>query len=278
MLVTKKRKLERRHMTGERRFSIERPFRPPPFIDLPEGMTLGEVHQFFREQRIEELGKKVRANVLEMPHADVQEVKLTEALVRREMEEEYSRLIRSLLKSLPGYVPPADWVPQKAWKKVWLPVDEYPHINFLALILGPRGATHVKIQEQSKCRIELRGRDVMSQTQSAHEARLPLHVFIEGDDEDDVDNAISLLSQYIDPTFEGFSFSQASALTQLASLNPISPSYIVWNFQPKIFAHNGGEPRCWPGTLSRQDNRRLGWSLWYGMYWRLLMACYKGST
>ena len=217
-----------------RRFAVDRPFKPPPFIDLPEGMTVWETHQFFREQRVEELGKKVRANVLEM-HADLDGVKMTEVAARKDMEEEYSRLIRALLKSLPGYVPPADWVPQKAWKKVWLPVDEYPQINFVALILGPKGATHVKLQEQSKCRVELRGRDVMSQTQSAKEARLPLHVFIEGENEDDVDNAVSLLAQFIDPSFEGFSFAQASALTQLALLNPSSLSYPVWNFKPKIF-------------------------------------------
>ena len=196
--------LQTRRLTTKR-FSKEKFFLPPPFIDLPEGLTNLQVEEFLKEQRVEELGKRVRANVLERRSPSPVRGGLgRDEKLRKDMEEEYSRVIRSLLKTLPGYIPPADWIPTNAWKRVFLPVDEYPSCNFVDTILGKRGQTHIELQHKSKCRIEIRGRDVVSQTQSSHDARLPLHVYIEGDDEDDVERALDLLTPLIDPTSEDF--------------------------------------------------------------------------
>uniref|UniRef100_A0A8R1TYZ0 KH domain-containing protein n=1 Tax=Onchocerca volvulus TaxID=6282 RepID=A0A8R1TYZ0_ONCVO len=43
-------------------------------------------------------------------------------------------------------------------EKVFIPVKEYPNYNFVGRILGPRGLTAKQLEEESGCRIMIRGR------------------------------------------------------------------------------------------------------------------------
>lgn len=38
----------------------DKPFLPPPFVDLPIGMTPLQIDRFLREQRLEELQRKLQ--------------------------------------------------------------------------------------------------------------------------------------------------------------------------------------------------------------------------
>ena len=40
------------------------------------------------------------------------------------------------------------------------PARRYPNINFLSLIVGARGLNHKRMQEETGCRIVIRGRDI----------------------------------------------------------------------------------------------------------------------
>ena len=71
-------------------------------------------------------------------------------------------------------------------KKLYVPVDEHPEINFLGLLIGPRGATQKQLQEMSGAKILIRGQG--SQREGAPPSGHPddddkLHVSIEGTDE-----------------------------------------------------------------------------------------------
>ena len=76
-------------------------------------------------------------------------------------------------------------VPREA-KKVFVPTDQ-PGVNFMGLLLGPRGATLRDMQERHQCKIIIRGQGsnregtARSFRNEPHEDdELPLHVSIEG--------------------------------------------------------------------------------------------------
>ena len=114
---------------------------PPTFIDLPADLTALEVDQFFREQRVDELTRKLRANVLELGDPDIRDpsppptydpngVKLNSREIRtlRTMEDEFGRLNRFLEKRVPGYMVPSDvYRPSKVYKKIQIPKDFSRH-------------------------------------------------------------------------------------------------------------------------------------------------------
>ena len=70
-------------------------------------------------------------------------------------------------------------------KKVYVPTAEHPEINFLGLLLGPRGSTQKQLQELSGAKILIRGKGSQKGGGSSGnpEDDEELHVTIEGTDE-----------------------------------------------------------------------------------------------
>lgn len=56
---------------------------------------------------------------------------------KKRLEEERHKLIEKAMKIIPGYHPPADYRrPTKTQEKVYVPVNDYPEINF-SMIANP---------------------------------------------------------------------------------------------------------------------------------------------
>ena len=208
-------------------------FIPPTFIDLPADLTPVEIDQFLREQRVDELTRKFRANVLELGDPDIRDpsppptydpngvrVNSREIRTKRAMEDEFGRLNRFLEKRVPGYVVPSDLQrPSRVYKKIQIPTDIFPDINFIALIVGPRGINHKRLQDESRCRIEFRGKDSSSTSQSYEESTLPLHVHIEGDCDEDVEVGVSIVTPLLDPSSPEFRATQQGTADQMALIS-----------------------------------------------------------
>lgn len=58
-------------------------------------------------------------------------------------------------------------------KKIYIPVEEYPNYNFIGLIIGPRGMTLKRMEQETECKISIRG---------GHGATDNLHVELTGTD------------------------------------------------------------------------------------------------
>ncbi len=83
--------------------------------------------------------------------------------------------------------------------KIEVPVAANPDVNFLGLLLGPRGSTLKRIEDESGCRIQVRGRGA-SREGDADEFE-PLHVVIEAASEDLLDQGESRINELLfDPT------------------------------------------------------------------------------
>uniref|UniRef100_A0A915MQZ0 Branchpoint-bridging protein n=1 Tax=Meloidogyne javanica TaxID=6303 RepID=A0A915MQZ0_MELJA len=62
---------------------------------------------------------------------------------RQELELRRHEKIQAILRLNPNYKPPTDYRPPtiKLHDKVWIPQEEHPEINFVGLLIGPRGNT-----------------------------------------------------------------------------------------------------------------------------------------
>jgi splicing factor 1 len=72
-----------------------------------------------------------------MYSADGKRTNTKEIRYRQKLEKEKHRLIERAMATVPGYKPPQDFKRQtKTVEKIWIPDREYPHINFIGLLIG----------------------------------------------------------------------------------------------------------------------------------------------
>lgn len=75
------------------------------------------------------------------------------------LEKERDVLVDSAVNTIKNYMPPADYSkPTKTSEKLYIPVKDYPDINFVGLLLGPRGNTLRQLQEDSGAKLAIRGK------------------------------------------------------------------------------------------------------------------------
>ena len=53
----------------------------------------------------------------------------------------------------PTFIPPNDYKPPKKSKKIFIPKEEDPLINYIGQIIGPGGQTQKKLEKESHCKI-----------------------------------------------------------------------------------------------------------------------------
>lgn len=210
----------------------DKPYKPLPYIELPVGLSEEEVDQFLREQRLEDLHRKLQLQQLEDMDPDIrapspppiydrsgQRLNTREMRVKKSMLAEYNRLIRYMIKAIPGYMPPLDWKPQRLVKKILIPVEKYPNAPFMGVIIGARGINHKHLQDVSGCRIFVRGKDVGDKFQTDEELYMPLHVHIEADTEEQINKAEELLTPLLNPETPEFEYARTHGTQQVALVN-----------------------------------------------------------
>lgn len=64
---------------------------------------------------------------------------------RKRLEDERHKLVEKAIKTIPNYTPPSDYRrPTKTQEKVYVPVNDYPEINF-SMITNPLTPNHFSI-------------------------------------------------------------------------------------------------------------------------------------
>ncbi|XP_063707508.1 protein held out wings isoform X3 [Culicoides brevitarsis] len=86
--------------------------------------------------------------------------------VERLLDEEISKVRASLfqingVRKEPLELPEPDGQPLTMNEKVYVPVKEHPDFNFVGRILGPRGMTAKQLEQETGCKIMVRGKGSM---------------------------------------------------------------------------------------------------------------------
>jgi len=112
---------------------------------------------------------------------------------------------------------------------VFIPWRENPDVNFVGLIIGPRGNTQKRMERETGCKISIRGKG--GAKEKAKRGPQPgddedLHVFIQGDTPDRVEQTAQLIEKLLSNSDEA-NIHKARQLQELASINGSVPDLLI---------------------------------------------------
>lgn len=130
-----------------------------------------------------------------------------EVRYRKKLEEERVRLVDRAMKSDPNFHPPAEYHQQKKslrpQDKVYIPVKEFPEINFFGLLVGPRGNSLKKMEKESGAKISIRGKGSVKEGKGrpdayADDSEEDLHCLVMADSDEKVASCVALINKVIE--------------------------------------------------------------------------------
>ncbi|KAK8149087.1 Branchpoint-bridging protein [Beauveria asiatica] len=214
-------------------------------INLPtaitSAMTSEQLEAYTLHLRIEEISQKLRIDDVVPADGDRspspppqydnhgRRVNTREYRYRKRLEDERHKLIEKAMKTIPNYHAPQDYRrPTKTQEKVYVPVNDYPEINFIGLLIGPRGNTLKKMETESGAKIAIRGKGSVKEgkgrSDAAHSSNQEedLHCLVMADNEDKINKAKQLIHNVIETaasTPENQNELKRNQLRELAALN-----------------------------------------------------------
>ncbi|CAO1618476.1 unnamed protein product [Sympodiomycopsis kandeliae] len=151
-----------------------------------------------------------------------------EVRYRKKLEDERVALVEKQMKLDPNYRPPAEYHATKRnrqpTEKVYLPLKEFPEINFFGLLVGPRGNTLKKMERESGAKIAIRGKGSVKEGKGRgnDEDEEDMHCVITADDDAKIKLCIQLINKVIETaasTPESQNDHKRNQLRELATLN-----------------------------------------------------------
>jgi splicing factor 1 len=110
-------------------------------------MTVEQIDAYVLNLRIEEISQKLRINDVVPADGDRspspaptydnmgRRTNTREIRYRKRLEEERHKLIQKAMETIPNYHPPSDYRrPNKTTDKLYVPVNDYPEINFSTIL------------------------------------------------------------------------------------------------------------------------------------------------
>ncbi|CDP05215.1 unnamed protein product [Coffea canephora] len=142
-----------------------------------------------------------------------------EVRLRRRLSDERTLIISKLVEKNPTFKTPLKPKLTKLFKKLYVPVKEYPTYNFIGLIIGPRGNTQKKMEKETGAKIYLRGKGALKALEKRGQAgNEDLHVRVEADNKRSLDAAVAMIEKLLIPFADGVNVHKRAQLAELARL------------------------------------------------------------
>ncbi|KAH7911352.1 hypothetical protein BJ138DRAFT_1006810, partial [Hygrophoropsis aurantiaca] len=207
------------------------------------GVSQAQLDNYAIHLRLEEINRKLRLNDFVPPERERspsppptydghgRRTNTREVRYRKKLEDERIRLVDRAMKNDPNFRPPVEYHQQKRSQrpsdKVYIPVKEFPEINFFGLLVGPRGNSLKKMEKESGAKISIRGKGSVKEgkarpDQFADDAEEDLHCLILADTEEKVAACVRMINRVIETaasTPEGQNDHKRNQLRELAALN-----------------------------------------------------------
>lgn len=199
----------------------------PTAITTP--MTSEQIEAYVRHVRIEEITQKLRFDDVipanrnhRSPSPEPQynsSGKRTNTRYQRHrqrLEDERHILIHTASGTIPNYRAPPGYISRHApgctiTDKIYIPVKEFPEINFIGQLLGPRGRSLAEMNMQSGAKIVIRGKGSVKEgkrrgskkANGSHDMgscqdHEPLHCLITADTHEKIKKAKTMLQDVIE--------------------------------------------------------------------------------
>ncbi|THH29987.1 hypothetical protein EUX98_g4204 [Antrodiella citrinella] len=207
------------------------------------GVSQAHLDNYAIHLRLEEINRKLRLNDFVPPErerspsppptydAHGRRTNTREVRYRKKLEDERIKLVDRAMKNDPNFRPPVEYHQQKRSQrpseKVYIPVKEFPEINFFGLLVGPRGNSLKKMERDSGAKISIRGKGSVKEgkarpEQYAEDAEEDLHCLVTAEAEDKVVACVRMINRVIETaasTPEGQNDHKRNQLRELAALN-----------------------------------------------------------
>ncbi|PPR02611.1 hypothetical protein CVT24_002182 [Panaeolus cyanescens] len=207
------------------------------------GVSQAQLDNYAIHLRLEEINRKLRLNDFIPPERERspsppptydghgRRTNTREVRYRKKLEDERIKLVDRAMKNDPNFRPPVEYHQQKRSQrpsdKVYIPVKEFPEINFFGLLVGPRGNSLKKMERESGAKISIRGKGSVKEgkarpDQYADDAEEDLHCLVIADSEDKVAACVKMINRVIETaasTPEGQNDHKRNQLRELAALN-----------------------------------------------------------
>ncbi|KAL0577650.1 hypothetical protein V5O48_004339 [Marasmius crinis-equi] len=207
------------------------------------GVSQAQLDNYAIHLRLEEINRKLRLNDYVPPErerspsppptydAHGRRTNTREVRYKKKLEEERIKLVDRAMKNDPNFRPPVEYHQQKRSQrpseKVYIPVKEFPEINFFGLLVGPRGNSLKKMERESGAKISIRGKGSVKEgkarpDQYADDAEEDLHCLVLADTQEKVASCVRLINKVIETaasTPEGQNDHKRNQLRELAALN-----------------------------------------------------------
>ena len=214
-------------------------------VSITGNVSQQELDNYATHVRLEEINRKLKSGDVVPPpgqrspspppqyDAYGRRSNTLELRYRQKLEDERTRLIDRAMKSDPNFRPPTEYggVNRQHWgkpqEKVYIPVKEFPEINFFGLLCGPRGNTLKKMERESGAKISIRGKGSVKEGKSrsekfAGDEEDELHCLITAELDSHVRACVKMINTVIETaasTPEGQNDHKRNQLRELASLN-----------------------------------------------------------
>ncbi|TFY60809.1 hypothetical protein EVG20_g7281 [Dentipellis fragilis] len=207
------------------------------------GVSQAQLDNYAIHLRLEEINRKLRLNDFVPPErerspsppptydAHGRRTNTREVRYRKKLEDERIRLVDRAMKNDPNFRPPVEYHQQKRSQrpseKVYIPVKEFPEINFFGLLVGPRGNSLKKMERESGAKISIRGKGSVKEgkarpDQFAEDAEEDLHCLVLAESDEKVAACVRMINRVIETaasTPEGQNDHKRNQLRELAALN-----------------------------------------------------------
>ena len=124
---------------------------------------------------------------------------------RLRLENELHKCVLEAQKKIPDFRPPPEYKkPTKLSDKIYVPVRDFPDINFIGLLIGPRGNTLKKMEAESGAKISIRGKGSVKEGKSrvggpGHpDENDDLHCLVTADSEEKIKKAVIAIEKVIE--------------------------------------------------------------------------------
>ncbi|RPA90973.1 hypothetical protein L873DRAFT_1820179 [Choiromyces venosus 120613-1] len=185
---------------------------------IPGCMSLEDTNMYALKVRIEEITQKLSKNLV--------------ARYREHLEAERHDLVAQVWATNPQYRPPSHYRKLVAkHEKVYVPVGDYPEINFIGLLIGPRGHTLKHIEKESGVKVAIHGKGSIKEGKGGSDLALAsdqdenLHCLIISPNPDFILKAKKMINEIIETATLAVSTPETSntlkgnQLREFASLN-----------------------------------------------------------
>ncbi|XP_037071312.1 splicing factor 1-like [Pollicipes pollicipes] len=157
---------------------------------LPTNLNKDQEEAYLIQLQIEDYSRRLRSGDLGIPSnpdqrspspepiysSDGKRLNTRDYRTRRRLEDDRHKLIQKMFELNPDYKPPLDYKPPttRVTDKIVIPQEEHPEINFIGLLIGPRGNTLKSLEKESGAKIVIRGKGSVKEGKVGRRDGLPM--------------------------------------------------------------------------------------------------------